>query len=135
MKSGSGKACRYINAHFSGSSLKKNLCPAEITAFDYKEGLSFYEQFRPGLIDPKHNRRIHAAGADIVANSGLLYFLGKFKRKENTSDRSFTVNPSPEPRARQDIPCPEAAELIYVLAGMMCSAGELNGLSEHKNYS
>jgi hypothetical protein len=103
-------------------------------SYDYRNGLDFYEQFRPSLVAQAETVRAYATGAAIIQNSGLLHFLDKFKRKGSASPRSHSANPKTEGRPRHELLDADAQELIYVLAGMMQSAGELYGASECKDY-
>jgi hypothetical protein len=103
--------------------------------YDYRDGLNFYEQFRPSLVARSETSRVYAASAAIIQSSGLLHFLDKFKRKGSVSPRTHSVNPKGEEHPRYDgLPDEDAQELIYVLAGMMRSVCEVYGTSERKDY-
>lgn len=105
-----------------------------MTLFDYRDGLDFYEELRPFLASQSRTSRIYATGVAIVTDSGLLHFLGKFKRKGCASPRSFPVRQSDGAKPRQEAPYADSQELINALAGMMVSIGGLNGISERKDY-
>jgi len=104
------------------------------TLYDYQDGIAFYEQFRPSLVAQAGASRVYMTGIAIILDSGLLYFLEKFKRKGPLSPRSLGLGPKPEPRIQNGLPDTDVQELVYVLARMMRSAGELYGSSEYKDY-
>jgi len=96
--------------------------------FNYQDGIDFYEELRPSLVNHARTSRTYATGVAIVTNSGLLHFLNKFKRKETTSTRSFAAGQKSEGRPRQEIPCADTQELVHTLAGIMWSTGGFNGI-------
>jgi len=102
--------------------------------YDYHDGLDFYEQFRLSLATRSGASRAYATGAAIIQNSGLLHFLDKFKRKGPISPRSYSAGSKTEDRTRRSLPDMDTQELIYVLAEMMQSAGELYGIPKRKDY-
>jgi hypothetical protein len=105
-----------------------------MTRYDYQDGLDFYEQFRPSLATEAGAGRVYATGAAIIQNAGLLHFLEKFKRRESASLRRRSAGMKTEARTQHEFPESDTQELVYALAEMMRSAGELYGTSERKDH-
>jgi hypothetical protein len=103
--------------------------------YDYRDGLDFYEQLRPSITSRLGVIKIYATGAAIVQNSGLLHFLEKFKRKGFAPPRIQNADLKIEAQSHHGIESADTQELVYLLAGMMQSAGELHGISKFKDHS